>query len=1131
MPLQLIPFASGLRGDIDPRLLPDGSLADAVNVEMDREGRMVGRARYQAIATTTYGSGTFVAYDLFSVGDRLFALGDRAGLGYPTDVFEYAVGAAAAWTPSDRSSTRNRLPRATRLRDLSRPAEQSGGVSNFSISALSGFLLLAYNNTDPSGVKNGYLQLSQPARDQTLRVEELATTSNNVCLKLKTLILSDRFVILGTNSAADKIGMRRLIPASDESSVSVTTTLYTGLGSVNMFTACKVEGSDQFVVVANMAGTLIVRRFNSTGVQQTPSGGDYANIVNNTVLLAVYASATDDQIVVAWQQSTVLKIQVYTLSTGATLTAATTQFSGLNTVGEISVFRFAADTACIVASGDDGTTPSVYVGTFTASTGGGGTTVRAFVNGQLLTTAFLQGGEVVFGCRYGARGWVGAAADATNATNVLVSAPSVTNDTINGAGRLQLLAVKDLETAFHASGTGAAHLPEIVLDASTGKYYWANAVLNADSNGVPLVTEFSLGAAERRQMAVHGNHVYIAGGLPCVFDLHFLCESGFTERPFITSLTGGTGGSLKAGATYNYRTHQEWIDGAGDVHLSPPSAISTVTLSSSQSKVTALVSSGHGLRRNGAASFAGIAVRHVLSRSLATAVLTSGIIIGSTSINPPSSSLNTLTLKLTAGGTAYTVTFDGSATTQATVLSEINAIVSAEVTATAPDGVLVLTTVDTGDGATIQITNGTANTILGLTEGDTDTGTTTRTIGENFQRTKTVYNQTADLPGTAISIADIRADENDPIVDTDLIRQGVLYSQGIASGAHHAPPPSEFVWAGRERLLWSGQHHRNQYTATKLIVPGEPAECAAEGFVAFSGQVTGDIEAACVLGDGLAFFTRTQIWIASGSGPNRAGQGEFFAAQCVSRRIGIKADGWRSLVEDDEGVWFQGQDSELYHLSRGGEVTWRGKEIREYLKLYPVIVAATIRGSRQEIAFGVTNTAGNTGGILRFRPDAKAWMFDDVGAVSALADYQGRLAYIQSGVVYLQDAAPGTGTGADYFVSTNMFQGFQALGYGACEEIGFLGTFRGNCTVTVHESINGVDFGNAIATWTLTTSEYAVNQRVTLKKPPALQVRDSFALKFKVSGMSSSEGVWLHAAALETTKAPRMTRQGPAHVL
>ncbi len=81
MPLQLIPFASGLRGDIDPRLLPDGSLADAVNVEMDREGRMVGRARYQAIATTTYGSGTFVAYDLFSVGDRLFALGDRvAGL-------------------------------------------------------------------------------------------------------------------------------------------------------------------------------------------------------------------------------------------------------------------------------------------------------------------------------------------------------------------------------------------------------------------------------------------------------------------------------------------------------------------------------------------------------------------------------------------------------------------------------------------------------------------------------------------------------------------------------------------------------------------------------------------------------------------------------------------------------------------------------------------------------------------------------------------------------------------------------------------------------------------------------------------------------------------------------------------
>lgn len=1128
MPLALIPFSSGLRGDIDPRLLPDGALADAVNVEMDREGRLAGRARYQALAATSYGSGTFVAYDLFSVGDRLFALGDRSAQGYPSDVFEYAVGAAATWTPSDRSSARNRLPRATRLRDLSRPPDVSGGVSSFSIAALGGFLLLAYNNTDPVGVKNGYLQLSQPAHDQTLRTEELSTSSNNVCLKLKTLALSDRFLILGTNLAADRLGLRRLIPTSDESSASVTTTLYSGLGTVNMFAACKVEGSDQFVVVANMAGTLIVRRFNSSGVQQTPSGGDYANIVNNTVLLAVYANVADDQIVVAWQQSTVLKIQVYTLSTGATLTSATTQFSGI-IVGEISVFRFSADVACIVASGDDGFVPSVYVGTFTASTGGGGTTIRAFVDGMLLTTALLHVSEVIFACRYGASGGVANASGPSNATNLLVSAPSVVAETL--ATRVQVLAAKDLETAVHPSGTGQAHLPEIVVDASTGKYYWANAVLNPDGNGVPVVTEFLLGAAERRQVAVHGNHVYITGGAPCVFDLRFLCESGFLERPFIKSLTGGSGGSLHAGGTYNYRLHNEWIDSAGDVHLSPPSEISKITLSSVQNKVTASASSGHGMRRNGPASFAGVSVRHVLSRTLATAVLTAAIVVGLTSINPPSSSLNTLTLKLTAGGIAYTVTFSGSATTQATVLSEINAIVSAEVTATAPGGVLVLTSVDTGDGATIEITNGTANTILGLTEGETEIGTTTRTIGENFQRTKAVYNQTADLPGTAISIIDTRPDENNPIVDTDLIRQPVLYSQGIASGAHHAPPPSEFVWAGRERIVWMGQPHRNRYTASKLIVPGEPAEHAAEGFIAFQGQVTGDIEAGCVLGDGIALFTRTQIWIVTGSGPNRAGQGEFFAAQCVSRKLGIKLDGWRSLLEDDQGVWFQGSDSQLYHLSRGGEVTWKGKAIREYLSSYPVIVAATARTLRQELAFAVTNTAGNTGGILRYRPDIDGWFFDDVGAVTALADYQGRLAYIQGGIVYLQDAAPGSGTGPDYYVSTGMFQGFQALGYGAVNELGFLGTFRGNCTVTIHESIDGVSFGSAIASWSLTTAEYAVNQRVTLKKPPRLQVRDSMALRFKVSGMSSSEGVWLHAAALETTQAPRLSRQGPAHVL
>ena len=121
MTLQLIPLVGGLQGHIDPRLLPDGALSDAVNVEFDRDGRVVGRARYQAIGTTVYGSGAFVGYDLFSVGDRLFALGDKGSAGYPTDIFEYTPGGAALWSPTSRVTSSKRLPRATRLRDIGRP--------------------------------------------------------------------------------------------------------------------------------------------------------------------------------------------------------------------------------------------------------------------------------------------------------------------------------------------------------------------------------------------------------------------------------------------------------------------------------------------------------------------------------------------------------------------------------------------------------------------------------------------------------------------------------------------------------------------------------------------------------------------------------------------------------------------------------------------------------------------------------------------------------------------------------------------------------------------------------------------------------------------------------------------------
>jgi hypothetical protein len=149
-----------------------------------------------------------------------------------------------------------------------------------------------------------------------------------------------------------------------------------------------------------------------------------------------------------------------------------------------------------------------------------------------------------------------------------------------------------------------------------------------------------------------------------------------------------------------------------------------------------------------------------------------------------------------------------------------------------------------------------------------------------------------------------------------------------------------------------------------------------------------------------------------------------------------------------------------------------------------------------------------------------------VGAVESMAAFQGRLAYIQDGIVNLQDAEPGTGAVPTYSVKTNMFQGFDAVGYGQLNRIGALLTYQGPCTLNLYLSDDGSDYTTLIATWELTDVDYDPGQRVVLLKDPPAQMKDSFSLKFEVTGTTDSQGVWLHAVAVDVEKVPEHARKG-----
>ncbi len=1121
MPLQIFPLTGGMQQGYDVRLLPDGVLANAVNCELERVGRVVGRAKYTALGTTVQseGAGAFVAYDLITLGDRLFAVGDDSRFSAPGNIYEYlGTGTAGLWRPTSEVLGKvPRLPLATRVRDICRPPDRSGGQSPLmSGAAFGGFAALVWNDDD---VRSAYLQVVRAAHDQPVFFAQLSTASNRPCQMVKTVALSTQFFIVGINSNTNNISLAKFNPASDTAIVQLAQNVFTFAANVLRFAICKVDGTDDVMIVtSDLAGAIQLKRFTSAGVD---SGVTYTvSSTGTSLFLAVEASSSANQVNIAIKNSSECKVHSFNLTTGAEIGVGPFAAFAGDTTQQLSLVRISATQVRVLASISSGTTPSIKSNLYTVSTNTFAGVVVAITDAQLTTPGarISATGQTIFGMRV-ISGSVG------NSPNLLGSFNALSSQD----NKIEIC--KDFEVASSPVSVPGT----LTQDTSTGKWYWSTAAATPDGTSLPLLTEFSFASTERRQSAIFGEHLYIAGGTPIVFDGIEAVECGYQERPRIISLTASNGaGQLLSGGEYDYRLHQEWLDAKGDLHLSPPSLITSVTLGASDDTMTAVTTSPHSLRRS-ANPPDGSAVCNVLSRTLATVSLTAAILIGGTSINPPSSSLNGLTLKITAGGSSFTVTFSGSATTQAVVLSEINTVVSSEVTATAPGGVLVLTSVDTGDGATIQITNGTANTILGFLEGDTATGETSRSKGENFQRAAIAYNATSDAVAAYVTVTDLRKDESDPIIEGDLIRQQVLYSQGIASGGHHAPPPGDYIWAGKERIIIAGQPKRGRFTVSKLVVPGEPAEFAQEGVAAYFGQVAGEIEAAASVGGAMVLWTRKQIWLVTGDGPRRNGVGEFNQADCITRSVGMIADGWMSMVQDDEGVWFQGSDGELYRINNGGQLEWLGKPVREYLSTYPKVVGAVYRQAKREVAFAVTTANGSSGGILRRNalvPDSPAWFFDDVGAVSSIAEYQGRLAYVQAGIVYLQDAAPGSGAFPTVQLDSGLFQGFQALGYGALQELGVLATFRGRCTITLKIGTDGVTFPDTIASWALTSSEYAVGQRVQLLVDAPKQEFDAFAVRAEMSDVTgTTEGAWLHAFAVKSETKPDFVRLAPSRRL
>lgn len=1115
----VIPLDGGHDTSVDKRLAGLARFRTVVNGRLDADGRVRSRPRYQALATTTYGTGTFAAYDLFELDGRLCALGDRLSRGFPTDVFEY-VNSGAAWRPTDTvGSTIPRLPRATGVRELPRPPDQEGGISGFDVASCAGYVVLVYNQSS-SGLF-AFSQLISVADGQTLLVRKMGGAgggaANDPSRFTRAVGTTSRLWVIGARPDLDQVRAERINPATETSWTATGSALISTSGSddIAILDACRVTGTDGFVVAAyDTGGRLRIRQFDSSGTVVVPSGGQYADVTGLTATaLAVEADSTGNTVNVAVVDSGTLKVYSYNLTTGATLGSppfVPTEASG-EAATNCSIARSTSGAVHVLATITTIGTPDVprvYRWIYTTATQTFGSGV--YVIDSKLASHAIQPDTGVATAVFGI---VREGADTT--PNMLVE---------HGAGNDQVspLVTKDLGIA----GAPVSQLPHIAVDVSLtpDRYYWGHVVEANDGSTAAIVCSVALNDTARRQVARVGRGAIIAGGCPVWYDGVEIVEVGFSQRPRIASLTASNGsGTLYGGATYNYCATQTWFDALGRIHRGPISLPDDVTLGASDDTVAVSVGTAITLRHNSQSAAYGSVARDEIYRTRVIQTKTTAEIVGTGALEPPSSSLNGLTLKLLqsttgVGFNVYTVTFAATDDTASEVVAAVNAVVGSTLTASAPDGVLVITHDTAGEGTSIIIGAGTANSILGFTAGDSSVGTTENELGDVFHLTDSDFLAIGGDAGERDGITDTRDDDAE---DTGLASQAVIYTQLEGPVDDHHPGPADYVWSGNERVFMAGLPNRAAWKASKRVDAILAPAFAEEGRSGFGGELTESIQAVVTHDVSTLCFTGRGIWQVDGDGPEDNGQGRFNAARRVFSDGGLVDGGWRSVLQTAQGDWFQLGSDKLYLISPGGGPEWKGFPIRELMRDFPVVAAACLTHNDQMAAFALQNTGGTAGRIALYDLRRDVWYVDDVSACpQALADYQGRLCYIdENHVVYMADVSAGSGAFIPLTVETGFATEFDVAGQGAACNVMILGDLLGECTLTLTVDYDDGNGYVSAGSWDLTAAEgYTVGATFCLDKCLAIQDTQRWALKVVTSGSSGSAGAALVALVVYAEK-------------
>lgn len=589
----VIPFASGAREDVDPKVMPEGALKRVENLRLRRDGRLGVRYGFTALSLDRQSQasplGDLVASDIVGFNGRLLALGTNPG-GDDTpmrDIYEYVDQGAYAWRATDDDND-VRLNLITGLRDVGRPPSQNAPVNVADVAAGGGLCCLVWAPRQ-GGDEQTRVHVFDPETDTTV----LTDSTSNVFSRV--VCVDGVFFVVGINSADETVEIHRFDPSTDTSLVQLTDAFATGDVVSRMDVTVSEDGNGFIVGLARNTPTVTLRLFDASGAAtQTITGP--AVTVNR---IAVFRQSARVHLLVA--ETSDGHVDLYTYETaGGTLENDTFDLaSGAATVRQpaMCITGVAADLLVVFEDSSARILHQIRVDPSTHTV----VTTRSWDNVSLNSKpAQIPTAEAV----------------------AVLFAENSSVDTA-GLGIIGITRTVPTEMVACSLNKGLSTaafndvMPHLAKDQDTGKYYWARFVSDGDGSANPVVSEFLAGDESRRQTATIDNQLYIAGAAPQSFGGRQVVEAGFLNRPVVVSTTPSNGsGAITNSGLYTIAATFEWYDEQGRFHTSEPSDVTEVTMGASDDTITVVVTTPLSLRCNSTNQSYGGSAKVVIWRSL-----------------------------------------------------------------------------------------------------------------------------------------------------------------------------------------------------------------------------------------------------------------------------------------------------------------------------------------------------------------------------------------------------------------------------------------------------------------------------------------------------------------------------------